>query len=400
MSELHNLSAPTEESSEEISKKVEQKQQIDKAQAVKELKTFLYNFKQKYLGKLFLSLGIAVTVCIFLIWIGGKLFSPDTETPPTNVTEVTQEVSETPDNTVKYTKFDGHQYFFYIPEDYGFLNRTRNDDLNEVVFSHSDKSVAFVLQEFEADNDSEETLDSIYAYIATTVPPDENIEVKIGDNTFKRRLYKNCSQNSENTEIQHSGQVCVNQIYYSTYINGLVIIFNTSSAWGEPMENTVLNTFAKNVIDSQVLTDEYIQAKLPSSKNKLQAHFIFGTPIKTELKNNFTEISWQSVPGYKLILEFDPSKLLTRATGLYDNSLSFNLLDKINDKAANAIYKNLNNGEIKQKVLDPNPNAKIYIDDHISGDNYWEVTISSPDSEISLGAYKFDKTTNQLLIER
>ncbi len=390
MSDLHDLANPTEETPEDIAKVEIKKQQVEKAKSQEDLKLLYKNFKQKYLKKLFLALGIAVTASIFLIWILSKLFSPDTVIAPESVTEIAEEVPQTQESTVKYRKFDGHQYFFYVPESYGFLNRTRNDDLNEVVFSDDKLDNVFILQEFEADNDNEETLDSIYAYVATTVPPKEKTEVEINGNKFKRRVYEECLNEASNSASSDTS--CINGIWYTTYLNGLVIIFYTSQETSKIVEENILSTFTKNVVDKSALTDDYIKSALSSIKNKLQARYKFGTPIKTEERENVTQLTWRASNENELVMDFNISKVPVSANGSFDYGLSYDLMNsgELNGLIANAIYIEFTK---ETDILKKNPKAVIYVDDHIPNDNYWEIAVNDPASEINIGNYKSRKDT-------
>ncbi len=402
MSDLNDLSAPIEESQEEISKKEVKIKQIEKTKVKEDLKKSLQNFKQKYSKKLLLSLGIAVTVCVIIIFALSQLFSPPVDDWPENKQGTPKEgTSINQEDSIKYTKFDGHQYFFYFPENYGFLNRTRNDDLNEVVFSYENGETAFLLQEFEADNDNEETLDSIYSYIVTTLPPDENTEIKFGENTFKHRVYKVCITPEAETGEALSEPYCgEGYTYYSIYINGVIIIFEILNLTDNNIGESLFPTFAKNVVTPQVLSDEYISTKLPTIKNKLQAHFAFGVPLQVEEKpGNITEISWQTTGELKIILGFDSSKLLVYSHGVYNDKFKFDMEDGISNSTASVAYENLMaNPGIKNEILKKNPVAHFFMDDNITEDSFWEVKIlSSWDNDsILIAEYTVDKTTGQV----
>lgn len=403
MSELHNLSAPIEDTPEDIQQKELKQKEISKNQSREDLLNLIRKFKEKYLKKLFLALGIAVTICIILIWALSKLLpQPENNSPKQPVEDQPAEsASETNTQNIKFIKFEGHQYSFYVPEGYSFLNRTRNDDLNEVVFQDNNGARAFVLQEFEANNDNEETLDSIYAYISTTLPPSENSEITIGENTFKHRIYKSCLEIVEsNREATDSNTECLEgKDYYSIYINGIIIIFETTDSKNKELEEKILNTFSKNLIDTQVLTEEYIYAKLPTVKNKLQSLFAFGAPIKKPANREKFDLTWQTaIKDLTIKLTFSNSDELITADGIIKNKFSYDLLSAIEFKEAVVSQERAYDLLMESKYGEKSKTGNIQITSDPLNENLWNIKVSASEEDggLLIGEYNIDKTTGKI----
>lgn len=401
MSDLHNLSAPIEDTPEETSQKQEVQKKVQSNQSKEDVKKIIAAFKERYMKKLFLSLGIAVTVCIVLIVVISQLSSQNTESLPEN----TQQIEETTTNSesessTKFIKFEGHQYFFYVPENFSFLNRTRNDDLNEIVFSYDTGETAFILQEFEADNHNEETLDSIYAYIFTTLPADENTEVKIGENVFKKRVYKGCPAPEETTESNSVINDCIeSKTYYSTYVNGIIIIFETNT--NSPDQNiaeTILTTYSPNLIDSEILTKEYAYSKIPSIENKLEALYALGIPLNKEESPLHTNLTWETTEGLKVQLTFDTADRLIALEGSYEGQYRFNLLDDIANESIPTNIPAAYGTLISSVDIDIDANSDVFIAEDPSNDNFWIITVASSQEEdaLLLAEYSIDKTSGKI----
>jgi len=111
MSDLHNLSAPTEDTPEEISQKDTVKKDVQKNQSKEDMKKIIEAFKERYMKKLLLSIGIAVTVCVVLIVAISQLWPQNEESIPENSQQAEESTTITEsEGSTKFIKFEGHQF--------------------------------------------------------------------------------------------------------------------------------------------------------------------------------------------------------------------------------------------------------------------------------------------------